>query len=851
MSTFDIAALARGLAFADAIAEVETALDAGTAAVVSAAPGTGKTTLVPPLVANRVTGRVVVTQPRRVAARAAARRLAHLDGSPLGDRVGFTVRGERVMTSDARIEMVTPGVLLRRLLDDPGLDGIGAVILDEVHERALDTDLLTALLGEVRQLRDDLVVIAMSATVEADRFAALLGDGGDPAPVVRHAPAAHPLTIRWAPAADPRLDDRGVTPGFLRHVAATTARAHADLLADDPTADVLVFAPGVREIGAIARAVADLAPAAEVLELHSQIPASEQDRIIAGRAAGERPRIIVSTSIAESSLTVPGVRLVVDTCLSRVPRRDAARGMTGLVTVPTPRASAVQRAGRATRFGPGIVVRTVDERTYAAAPAHPTPEIRTSDLTDAALLLACWGTPGGVGLRLPDAAPAEAMRQAIEALRALGAVDDDGRATAFGRRLARIPTDPRLARALLDGAEIVGARCAAEIVALISGEVRADDGDLAATLRALRDGRHPASRPWSREADRFARLVGSVAGPATAPSDAVGLVTALAFPDRIARRVADADQGAVFLLASGTRAGIAGTLAGEEWIVVADVSRSTARAAAGTGAVIRSAAALTADTVSRAARHLETDRVEASFADGRVLARREKRIGAIVMSSVPVRAKGEPGAAAAVRRALERDGLGLFAWSDAAAALRGRLALLHREVGDPWPDVSDSALARHLDDWLGPEIEQLATGRAVSAIDLLPAIRRLLPWPEATRLDDLAPERIPVPSGSSIRLTYPAADDEAGQPVAAVKLQECFGLTETPRIANGRVPVLFHLLSPAGRPLAVTADLASFWAGPYAQVRAEMRGRYPKHPWPEDPLTHVATAKTKRRLAEG
>lgn len=875
MRAFDISTIGAGLAFADAVPDLSAALNDARTVVVSAAPGTGKTTLVPPLLANRTRGRVIVTQPRRVAARSAARRLASLDGSGLGDRVGFSVRGERQAGAATRIEMVTPGLLLRRLLADPELDGIDAVILDEVHERALDTDLLIGLLGEVRELRDDLTLVAMSATLDADRFAALLG-GDHPAPVVSHAAVTYPLEERWAPARHDRLDQRGVTPAFLDHVAATVVAEHARALTRDPSADALVFAPGAREVAAIARQAAALAPDTDVLQLHAQVSPAEQDRAVAGRPPGERPRIIVATSIAESSLTVPGVSVVVDTCLSRVPRRDAARGMTGLVTVPTSRAAAAQRAGRAARLGPGTVIRCVDERTFAAAPAFPTAEILTSDLTEACLLLACWGSPGGRGLRLPDALPGDAAADAQRTLESLGAVTAGGRATDRGVRLARVPADPRLARALFDGAELVGASTAAEIIAVVAGETRAEDADLSAVLRALRDGRHPRTREWQREKRRFLSLIddgrgrdGNVrlARPAEAGKSigavqsggslspsldvAVGAVVALAYPERIARRVSDADGGAVFQLASGTRAGLQGSLAGESWLAVAEVGRAQGRTAAGTGAVIRSAAAIDEEIALLAGASLLTDRTEAGFADGRIVVRREKRLGDLVLSSTPVKARADDDTRAAVLRALERDGLATLAWSDAAASFRNRLALLHRELGAPWPDVSDASLAATARDWLDAEITALASGSSASRVDLLPALRRLLPWPEAARFDELVPERIVVPSGSAVRLAYPAPDDVAGQPVASVKLQEMFGLVRTPRVVNDRVPVLFHLLSPAGRPLAVTADLESFWAGPYAQVRAEMRGRYPKHPWPEDPHTHVATAHTKRRLAGG
>ncbi|MFJ2503111.1 ATP-dependent helicase HrpB [Microbacterium sp. NPDC087592] len=847
-AAFDLAAIGAGLSFAAALDELSSALDASGSVVVTAPPGTGKTTLVPPLLASRSTGRVIVTQPRRVAVRAAARRLAHLDGSPLGSRVGFTVRGERSAGPETQVEFVTAGVLLRRMLDDPGLDGVDAVILDEVHERALETDLLIGLLSEVRELRDDLVVIAMSATLDAARIAAVIGTDDSPAPIVDHDVPAFPLTVQWAPSPVPRLDERGVTWGFLDHIAAVTAAGARDLVREDPKADVLVFAPGAREVSEIARRVRAASDAFDVRELHGQIPPAEQDAVIRGRAPADRPRIIVTTSLAESSLTVPGVRLVVDSCLSRHPQRDAGRGMTGLVTTAASRSSCVQRAGRGTRQGPGTVIRCVDERTYAAAPARPVPEIAVIDLADAALLLACWGAPGGIGLRMIDPLPAENLADAIAVLRGLGAIDDDGRATAEGRVLARIPTDPRLARALRDGSPVVGSRLAAEVVALVGGELRISDADIAQALTALRGGRSPESRRWRDDANRLERMVRETPG-IRSDLDGVGLVIALAFPERIAHRVERTAEGATFLLASGTRAGVRGPLAAVEWIAVADVARATARAAAGSGAIIRSAAVITEAQMERAANHLLTDRVEAEFVGGRVQARRERRIGAIPRSSAPVKASAQEGRDA-VRRALRRDGLGMFTWSDTADALRRRLALLRRELGSPWPDVSDAGLVDSLDAWLAPELDRLASGTPAARLELSSPLRRLLPWPEAVRLDELVPERLEVPSGSRVRITYPEPDgDPHARPVVAVKLQECFGWAETPRLVDGRVPVLFHLLSPAGRPLAVTDDLASFWSGPYSQVRAEMRGRYPRHPWPEDPWAAVPTKHTKNRAA--
>ncbi len=836
--------------------------------MVQAPPGSGKTTLVPPVVANLLRSRaanpprVVVTQPRRVAVRAAARHLASLDGSRLGDRVGYTVRGERHVGNTTLVEFVTPGILVRRLLADPSLEGTGAVIVDEVHERGLETDLALGMLAEVRQLRDDLMLVAMSATLDAQRFAALLtDDGGAPAPVVDSPSALHPLEVTWAPSSAPRLDERGVNRAFLDHIAATAAFEHDSALAHGLDADALVFVPGAREVHAVAERLRSRLAGTEVLELHGRGRAAEQDRAVGGRAVGEPPRIVVSTALAESSLTVPGVRLVIDSGLAREPRRDAMRGMSGLVTVSCSRASAEQRAGRAARQGPGRVVRCYDERAFAAFPAQSAPEIATADLTEAALVLACWGAPGGRGLALPDAPPSAALQDALRTLDGIGAIDETGQATGLGRTLARIPADPRLGRALLDGAPVAGVREAAEAVALVARDLRAPGADLGRLLSSLRSGHEPSSRAWANDVRRLERIARENPGPASASgtpglaadAEKVGFVVGLAFPRFVARRVPGVQER--YLLASGSRAGlpVGSPLAGHEWLAVADVSRAAGRDAAGTGAVIRTAAPLTQEAAEFAASHLLADEVHAQFVEGRVVARRERRLGEIVLASTPVRPSREAGHAA-VARALTQDGLGVIGWSPAADALRRRLALVQRELGDPWPDVSEPALLSRLEDWLAPELDALAGGASVRSVDLAEPLRRLLPWPEAVRFDELVPERLEVPSGSRVRIEYPPLDhgddgaDDGVRPVVAVKLQECFGWAETPRLVNGRVPVVFHLLSPAGRPLAVTGDLASFWSGPYAQVRAEMRGRYPKHPWPEDPWTAVATAKTKRRL---
>lgn len=871
---FAIAAIGGGLVFAEALPALRAALgkaEGAPAVVVQAPPGTGKTTLVPPLLANQQAPglRTLVTQPRRVAVRSAARRLAQLDGSRLGERVGYSVRGEHHAGPQTQVEFLTPGLLLRRLLADPELTGVGAVIVDEVHERQLDTDLLIGLLMEVRELREDLSLVAMSATLDAPRFAALLGTGSGsdarPAPLVDSPSALHPLQVIWAPAPGPRQDDRGVRREFLHHVAATAALHHGRAVAANPHTDALVFLPGAREVNAVVSELRSLAPGTEILPLHGQIPAQEQDRAVSGRHAGEPARIIVSTALAESSLTVPGVRLVIDAGLSREPRKDAGRGMQGLVTVSASRAAAQQRAGRAARLGPGTVVRCYDERTFAAAPEHITPELLAADLTQAALTLAAWGTPRGEGLRLPDAPPAASLREAEATLRSLRAVDDAGRITSFGQVLASLPVEPRWGRALLSGSASVGAEAAAETVALATSDVRADGADLAAALRDVRSGRARGAEAVRRETQRLKRLAreharggmdagvsraDSASGPARAAEGqataaTLGVVVALAWPERMARRVADQS----YLLASGTRAALppGSGLSGQEWIAIADVARAAGRVAAGTGAVIRSAAALTEEEARRAAGPLVGQRIVARFEDGRVRARKVSGLGAIEFSSTPVKPSAAEGRVA-VAAALRADGLGLLHFGENAGSLRRRLAFLHRELGQPWPDVSEAALLDRLDDWLGPELERLAAGTPAHKVDLLDPLRRLLPWPAAARLEELAPQRLSVPSGNTAGIEYPEPGND-GPPVVSVKLQECFGWASTPRLADGRAPILFHLLSPARRPLAVTEDLASFWSGPYQQVRSEMRGRYPKHPWPEDPWTATATHLTKNRLA--
>ncbi|MCM4078965.1 ATP-dependent RNA helicase [Paractinoplanes hotanensis] len=864
----------------EVLPRVRAALSGGGAAVLVAPPGTGKTTLVP----LALPGRVVVAEPRRLAARAAARRMASLLGERPGERVGYTVRGDRQVSRRTRVEVVTTGVLVRRLQRDPELAGTAAVILDECHERHLDTDLALAFLVEARAaLRPDLQLLATSATADAGRLSEVLGG----APVVTATAPLFPVDAIWAPPAGPITPPLGlrVDPRLLDHVAATTRRALAE-----GEGDVLVFLPGAREIDAVAGRLSGVA--AEVIPLHGRQPGAVQD---AALRAGPRRRVVLSTAVAESSLTVPGVRAVVDAGLSRVPRMDHARGLGALATVPVSRAAAVQRAGRAGREAPGRVYRCWSAAQHDRLPAQPEPEIAAADLTGFALDLALWGHPDGSGLSLPDQPPPGALQAAVTTLRDLGAVDAGGRVTPRGRALADAGLHPRLARALLDGAPLVGPRRAAEIVALLDDDRSLAD-DLTAAWRRVRGSRDPA---WRSEVSRLSaaltrnpadetapdvtdaaaavdtepgassndggrtrvaagddevhaaasnekrtlaadrgRSRAGAAGSGNLPDDlAAGLVVGLAYPERVAR-VREAG-GRDYLMAGGTAAELTGGsgLAGVEWLAIA----SADRAAGARTARVRAAVPLDEATAIEAAATLLAEATEIGWVGGDVVARTVRRLGAITLVERRIADPDRELVRAALAEGLRREGLGLLTWSRGAVELRERLAFAHAALGDPWPDVSDEALLDRAGDWL--EFGSARRRSDLGRIDVASGLRRLLPWSVAGRLDEVAPERLPVPSGSRVRVDY----SDPQSPVLAVKVQEAFGWRDAPRLGDGRIPVLLHLLSPAGRPVAVTRDLASFWAQGYPQVRAELRGRYPRHPWPEDPTTAEPTRRTKPR----
>jgi ATP-dependent helicase HrpB len=813
----------------EVVDEVRRALAEPGHAVLVAPPGAGKTTVVPirllgePWLGDR---RIVVLEPRRLAARAAARRMAELLGEPVGRTVGYRTRDERVVGAATRIEVVTEGILVRRLQGDPSLECTGLVVLDEVHERNLVTDLSLAFLLDARQaLCPDLRVLAMSATVAADRLAATIGGDGEPAPVVRSDGRQHPVAVRWWP---PEPRDRPE-----RHVGRVVAAA----LAAAPEGDVLVFLPGAAEIDRTAQALRGVgaggAPV-DVRPLHGRLPVADQDRALAPSPAGRR-RVVLATDIAESSLTVAGVRIVVDAGLARSPRFDPGTGLTRLATSAASRAAADQRAGRAGRLAPGVAHRLWSEADHHRRPAFPEPEIAVVDLAGAALEVAAWGSDVAE-LPFPDQPPARAWAEALALLRELGALDVAGRPTATGRAMADLPLHPRLARLVVDGRragrgwEAVALAAVLDERDVLRGRRDERPADLAPRVAAvgagapLADADRDAVRAVARRAKDLARRADVRPGPVGAAE--VGPLVALAHPDRIAQ----ARGGGRFRLRGGGGGWLpaADPLAGAPFLAVADLDVGT-----GDGR-IRTAAALDATDV----RALVADEVEevttVAWDDGRDDLRRrtEVRAGAIVLDTAEGPATAGPATTAALLDRVRATAGGVLSWTDGARRLQQRLAFLHRHEPDRWPDVSDRALLDDLDTWLGPHLVGATGRRDLARVDVARCLRTRLGHALVGDLDRLAPEHVALGDGREVAVRY---DDEA--PSAAMRVQEAYGTTRHPAVLGGRVPVVLHLLSPAGRPLQVTADLPRFWAGSWAEVRKEVAGRYPKHDWPVDPAT--------------
>lgn len=812
------------MSLAAVLPELRTALADHGRAVLAAPPGAGKTTRVPlDLLAHGAPTGIVLLEPRRVAARAAAARLAAGLGEPVGGTVGLTTRDERRVSARTRLEVVTEGVLLRRLQRDPALPGVGTVILDEFHERSLVADLSLAFTREVQTtLRPDLWVLVTSATLQVDRVSALL----DGAPVCVADHVGHPVDVEHRP----RPAD--LTAGVVAAVAEALDRRDGD---------VLVFLPGAAEIERARRAVTeDLRragrPDVEVLPLHGRLPPAAQDRALSRRPG--RRKVVLATDLAESSLTIEGVTVVVDAGLVREPRFDATTEMTGLVTGPASRAAATQRAGRAGRTGPGLCLRLWpgSERRDP----HPRPAIASDDLTAAALEVTAWGTDVDA-LALLDPPPARGWARARQTLAELGAVADDGRVTAHGRALVDLPVHPRLGQLLLTGRDRGLGPLACEVAAVLTGrelllgvpDAPAVSCELGLRVRALREGVAPpgatvqpgARRAARREVRRLARHLG-VHADARQDLDDIGVLVQAGWPAWVAA-ARDGQRGR-FLLAAGRGATLpAGDpLAGEPLLAVAHLDRGA------TQARIHLAAPLDLD-------ELPVDRTGmVRWEDGEVVARRLTTHGALVLRSDPWPDPPADEVQAALRTGLTSEGLELLGIDAAATQLRARLALLHRTLGPPWPAVDDASLLAAVEPFL-PGCRRRADLARIRLADVLGS---RLPPGAAGRLDTLAPTHLRVPSGSRIRVDY-----TVDPPVLAVRLQELFGATETPTLVGGRVSVVMHLLSPAGRPVQVTRDLAGFWERTYPTVRAELRGRYPRHAWPEDPRQAVALRGTPRR----
>ncbi len=778
-------------------------------AVLVAPPGAGKTTSVPLALLGAApmnSGRILMLEPRRLAARAAASRMASLIGEPVGRTVGFRTRLESATSAAARIEVVTTGLLIRRLLGDPGLDGVSTVILDEIHERSLEADLALALcLDAQAMLRPDLRLLAMSATLDGARLSAIMT-----APIVESAGRMHPVEIRHAP--------RDLS--HPRDLPEAMARAIRAALAEAP-GDILAFLPGMGEIRRTEAALDGLD--ARVLPLHGDLAPAAQD--LALRPADTR-RVVLATAIAETSLTVPGVRIVIDGGFRRAPRFDPSSGLTRLATERMSRAAADQRAGRAGREAPGLAIRLWTEAAQRGLRPYDRPEILEAELSGLALDCAAWGTPPG-RLAFPDAPPEGALAAGRTLLIDLGAMDETGTITPLGRRMSALGAHPRLAAMMLAAQEGAQAARACDIAALLEGRDPLRSGpetpaDIMARLEALDDpeGADRNAISGVRQASRQYRTRLGIGAAQQAAGDPAPLIAA-AFPDRLAQRRGEPGS---FRLSGGGGARLAVTdpLAKSGLLAVAALEMKTSP-------LIRMAAPLDIARLPDilAARITETVETSLDPATGSVLARRRKRLGALVLeeSSAPP----DPADAAQALLAAVRSDPSCLSWTQGSRNLQARLRLMHGLEPDIWPASDDQGLMASLEDWLGPHLHGLTRLADLAALDLDAILLGRLDWTLKTRLDRELPTHLPLPGGQA------AVDYTEPVPIAAARAQHFYGLTETPKLAGGRVPLRLALLSPAGRPIALTADIAGFWRGAWADARRDMRGRYPKHNWPEDP----------------
>ena len=809
-----------------ALPGLTAALRAQNAAVLVAPPGAGKTTRVPLVLMGEAWAqnarRILVLEPRRLAARAAAQRMAQTLGERVGATVGLRVRYVSKVSRRTRIEIITEGVFTRLILDDPMLEGVAAVLFDEFHERSLDADLGLALARDVQQgLRADLRILVMSATIDGARIAKLLGD----APVIESEGRAFPVDTRYV-----GRDARPIEP----QVADTIARA----MRAEP-GSLLAFLPGAAEIRRTFGLLdGRTEPATDVVTLYGALASDEQDRAIAPAPAGRR-KIVLATSIAETSITIQGVRMVVDCGLARVPRYEPDVGVTRLETVRVSRAAADQRRGRAGRTEPAVCYRLWDEPQTAALEPFARPEILAADLSSFALDLAAWGA-GPEQLAFLDPPPRGAMAEARALLEELGAIDGDGRISAEGKLLRRLPLPPRLARMVVDAARGGAAAIAAEIAALITERgLGGDDVDLRERLTALHRDRAPRARDARAMAQRWAQAASEVSNAAGGDEASAGALVALAYPERVAKNRGGA-SGA-FLLVNGRGATVdpASPLAREPFLAVAELTGTAAH-----GRILSAAPVTLAEIEQRFANRIATrEDIIFDAASASLRGRRSRRLGAITLAEQPMPVAPNETTAQKLADGIAGLGIARLPWTKALQHWRDRVMFLRASEDDEWPDLSDASLARTAAEWLTPLLAGKRALNEITADELSNALRALVPWPLQRRLDAEAPTHFEAPTGSQVPIDYEAE----GGPKIAIRVQELFGLDRHPAVAGGRVPLVIELLSPAHRPVQTTRDLPGFWRGSYAAVRTEMRGRYPKHPWPEDPIAAPPTRRAKPR----
>jgi len=812
-----------------ALPELTAALRANNAAVLVAPPGAGKTTRVPLILAAQPwaqqsgpSTRILVLEPRRLAARAAAARMAHNLNEAVGETVGLRVRFGSKISRKTRIEIVTEGIFTRMIVDDPTLAGVVAVLFDEFHERSLDADLGLALARDAQQgLREDLKILVMSATIDGARVGALLGG----APVIESQGRIFPVETRYV-----GRDARPIEP----QLADTIARA---MRAE--RGSVLAFLPGAAEIRRTQNLLESRADAAaDIVPLYGALGGDEQTRAIEPARPGRR-KIVLATSIAETSITIEGVRVVVDSGLARVPRYEPDVGVTRLDTVRVSRAAADQRRGRAGRTEPGVCYRLWDEPQTAALEPFARPEILAADLSSFALDLAAWGAAADT-LAFLDPPPRAALAEAKSLLAALGAIDGDGRITDEGRQLRRLPLPPRLARMVIDAARVGQGTRAAELAALIGERgLGGDDIDMRERLAALRRDRSPRARDVRAMVQRWAEVAQTPLFKGKRTELSVGALIALAFPERIAK---NRGSGAgAFLLANGRGASLdsASPLAREPFLAVAELAGSAAQGR------ILSAAPITLGEIETHFADRITAREEVAFdaASLSLRGRNSRRLGAIVLGERAVPVLPDENNARLLAESIANLGIDRLPWTEALKQWRDRVMFLRHSEGVEWPDLCDAALAAGAAEWLTPALAGKTALAKFTADEFAAALGEFLPWPLRRRLDAEAPIYFEAPTGTRVPIDYASE----GGPKIAIRVQELFGLDRHPAIAGGKVPLAIELLSPAQRPVQTTRDLPGFWRGSYAAVRAEMRGRYPKHPWPDDPVAAAPTRRAKPR----